>query len=163
MREDGEDHVREGVIAALYHFAFDHLAKKHSWVNLGGNRSFLHDGLLIFKTRLSQTVFESSWKGFALKIAALTPAAKNFLLKTPFIFQADGELNSAVFVDEELSLEKIQRLHKRYLHPGLTRLVIHTFQDEEIFSPATLPPSLAGCITIRRASELVSNRSLRCD
>ena len=161
VREDGEDHVREGVIAALYHFAFEHLAKKHSWVSLGGNRSFLHDGLLIFKTRLSQTLLESSWNGFALKIAALTPAAKNFLLKTPFIFQAGGGLHSAVFVDEELSLEKIRRLHRHYLHPGLTRLVIHTFRDEENFPSATLPSPLAACVTIRRASELLGKGSVR--
>ncbi len=157
VRQDGVDHAREGVVAALYHFAFEYLAPKHPWMSLGSSRAFLHDGVLNFKRKLSQSLDGGNWTGFALKVAALTPGAKNFLLKNPFIFLADGALHAAVFVDEVLSLEKIQRLHKDYFYPGLTRLVLHTFRDEETFAPATLPPPLAGCVTIRRASELISS------
>jgi hypothetical protein len=157
VREDGEDHVRGGILAAMYHFSFQHLfASGVTRLNLGSSRALLRDGVLNFKKKLSQTITGGSWQGFALKIAALTPATKKFLLENPFIFSVGDALHGAVFVADELSVERLQQIDKDFFHPGLIRLVIYTFRDEETFSPATLPPPLAARVSIRRASELVT-------
>lgn len=153
VRQDGEDYIRQGVIAALYHGSFHHLSQQHSWVSLGSSRAFLHDGVLNFKSKFSQSIIGGNWNGFALKITALTPATKDFLRKNPFIFWADDALHAAVFTEEELSPEKIQRLHKEYFHPGLKRVVIHGLREDESISPVTVPPSLAECVVIRRVGE----------
>ena len=156
IREDGEDHVREGILAATYHFSFHHLlACGVTRLNLGSSRALLRNGVLNFKKKMSQTLTGASFQGFALKIAALTPATKKFLLENPFIFCAGDALHGAVFVADELSVARLQQMDKDFFHPGMTQLVIYTFRDEETFSPATLPPPLAGRMVIRRASELI--------
>ncbi len=157
VRADGTDHVREGILAAMYHFSFQHLcARGETRLNLGSSRALLRDGVLNFKRKMSQAITGSSWQGFALKIAALTPATKKFLLENPFIFAVGDQFHGAVFVADALSVERLQQMDKDFFHPGLIRLVIYTFRDEETFSPATLPPPLAGRVAIRRASELVT-------
>jgi hypothetical protein len=157
IREDGVDHVQEGIISALYHFSFEHLITCGvTRLNLGSSRALLRDGVLNFKRKLSQTITGGSWQGFALKIVDFTPGTKKFLLENPFIFTVGDQFHGAVFVADALSLERVQQIDKDCFHPGLTRLVIYTFRDEETFSPASLPPPLAGRVTIRRASELVT-------
>jgi hypothetical protein len=154
VREDGVDHVKDGVLAALYHFSFEHLAARgFKCVNLGSSRAFLHDGVLNFKRKLSQTIAHGSWWGMAFKVSSLTPGTKDFLQKTPFVFLADEQLQGAVFTEDELSLEKIQKLEKDYLHPGLARLIIYSFRPVENMNP--LSPSLAERIEIRPATDLV--------
>ncbi len=156
IREDGTDYVHEGIIAALYHCSFKHLLSLGiTQLNLGSSRALLRDGVLNFKKKMSQTIAGSSWEGFALKIAALTPATKKFLLSNPFIFSEGGQFHGAVFVADALSVERLQQMDKDFFHPGLTQLVIYTFRDEETFSTAALPPPLAGRMVIRRGSELV--------
>ncbi len=153
VRQDGEDYVRQGILPALYSFSFAHLSQRHSWVSLGSSRAFLHDGVLNFKRKFLLAITAGSWNGFALKITALTPATKSFLLKNPFIFQTENALHAAVFTEEKISAETIQRWHKEYFYSGLKHLVIHSFRDDETFSPVALPPALAGCVTIRRLGE----------
>lgn len=154
VREDGVDHVKDGVLAALYHFSFEHLAARgFKCANLGSSRAFLHDGVLNFKRKLSQTIAHGSWQGIAFKVSSLTPATRDFLQKTPFVFLADDQLQGAVFTEDELSLEKIQKLEKDYLHPGLARLTIYSFHPVEKLKP--LLASLVGRVEIRPAEELV--------
>jgi hypothetical protein len=156
VRDGDRQLVREGVLAALYHFSFQHLeARGFTRLHLGSCRAFLHDGVLKYKSRLSQSIIGSSWKGFALKILSDTPATRAFLLNNPFIFESNGALNGAVFVDSALSLETIQRIDKDCFHPGLSRLVIYSFQPGETAKPDNLPPELAGRIVIRPANEVI--------
>ena len=156
VRHDGVDRVKEGALAALYHFSFEHAAAGgNKRLSLGASRAFLNDGALNFKKKLSNTITDTSWEGFALKISKLTPAVKAFLVKNPFIFQRGNEFFAAVFVDEPLSLEGIRKIEKTYFYPGLSRLVIHTFSPDETFQATSLPPEMVGRIKIRPAAEIV--------
>lgn len=159
IRDGDLQHVRDGVIPALYHFPFQYLlAKGVSRIRTGNSRAFLNDGVLRFKRKMSQTITGSSLDGFALKILSYTPATKAFLLNNPFIFASGGILRGAVFTDsnELLSPEKVQQLAKDYLHPGLSGLVIYSFQQGEVASPDNLPSALSGRVVIRPACDLIS-------
>jgi hypothetical protein len=156
VRNDGIDHVKEGIPAALYHYTFKHLSERgFDRVNLGSCRAFFHNGVLNFKRKMSQRLKNAHWDGVALKITSLTPGVKSFLLKNPFIFKADGKLYGAIFAEEKLTLEKIQKIDKDYFHPGLSALVIHSFCADEDFKLSSLPPLLAERIKIRPATEVV--------
>jgi hypothetical protein len=159
VRQDGPDYVHEGVIAALYHFSFAHLfAKGFSRVNMGSSRAFLNDGVLKFKRKLSQSITDCSWPGFALEILSDAPAAKSFLLNNPFIFQSDGVWRGAVFMDSALSAETIRQIDRDYFHPGLSKLVIYSFRPDEMTGADDLPLELAARVEIRSANELFSGQ-----
>jgi hypothetical protein len=157
IRDGNLDYVREGVVAALYHFSIHYLmAKGFLRINIGGSRPFLQNGVLQFKRKMSQTIIGSSWEGFALKILSYTPATKAFLQNNPFIFVSDDVLYGAIFTDFDrpLSQEKIQQLDKDYFHPGLAKLFIYCFNESEATKPDSIPPALAERIVIRSANDL---------
>lgn len=152
VRDDGEDYVGQGVMPALYHFTFEHLlAKGFTRINTGSSRAFLNDGVLKFKKKMAQSLTGGSWQGFALKIGSLTPAVKSFLLQHPFIFEVEDRLHGAVFSDEPLVPETIQRLEKEYFHPGLAKLVIYSFRPETLVLPVS-----AERIEVRSVNDLLA-------
>jgi hypothetical protein len=156
VRDDGVDHIQEGIAPALYHFSFKHLSGRgFARVNLGSCRPFLRDGVLNFKRKMSQSLKHAHWDGIAMKITSLTPGVKSFLLKNPFIFLTEGRMHGAIFVEEKLSLEKIQKIEKDYFHPGLSGLVIYSFCANEDFQVSSLPPPTAARINIRPAAEVI--------
>lgn len=158
VRDDGADYVREGVTSALYHFSFEHLtAKGFSCVRTGGAHAFLRDGLLRYKRKLSQALIEPSWESIALKILSFTPATKAFLQNNPFIHESGGALHAAIFTDSPLSPEAIRKYNKDFFHPGLAKLVIHTFRPDESFRLDGLAPELVERFEIRPAHELLEN------
>ena len=157
VRDGNREYVREGALAAAYHFSFEHLLKKgFTKVNMGWSRPFLKDGVLQFKKRLSQSVTAGRWQGFSLKVSSLTPAVKSFLVNNPFIFLANGRLHGAVFADTLLTLEKIMELDHDFFHPGMVRLCIYHFELNRSLEAACLPPELAARLELRPATELVS-------
>lgn len=149
-------HSPHGITPALYHFAFDYLTTKgFTHVSTGSSRAFLRDGVLKFKRKMSQTIVNASWKGFALKIIAYTPATKTFLQQNPFIFQADGKLCGAVFTEEILTSEMIRKIVHNDFHTGLNKLVFYSFREDALADTGLIPPELASHVEIRSASELL--------
>lgn len=149
--------VQQGVLAAMYVFSFEHLAGKGcTKVNLGGSRPFLQDGVLKFKRKFSQLICAGRWEGFSLKINSLDAVTKTFLLNNPFIFGTSNRLRGAVFTEEILTPELVDRLDHDFYHAGLERLIIYTFRAGEAFTVAGLPPDLAARIEIRSAADLVA-------
>lgn len=155
--------ARGGLIAAMYHFSFQHLlANGFTSVHTGRSRAFLNDGVLRYKRKLSNTITGGFWKsyspGFALKIVSDTAATRSFLQNNPFISEADdGTLHGAVFTDaaRPLPRELIQQLHKDYFYPGLSQLVIYCFQPEPPASPDHVPAALTGNVIIRSAADVI--------
>ncbi len=149
--------VHEGVLAALYIFAFEFLSGQgFKQVNMGGSRPFLRDGALNFKRRRSQRLTGCQWEGSALKILQLTPGVKSFLRQNPFIFRSHGQLHGAIFADAPLTAEKIIELHHNFFHPGFGRLIIWVIDNGDTGALPELPPELAGEVELRFAAELLA-------
>lgn len=159
VRDGDTNLVREGVIAAMYLFAFEFLEKKgFKEVNMGGSRPFLNDGILKFKRRHTQRITHCKWEGFALKILRLTPGVKDFLRQNPFIFRSHGKMHGAVFADAPLTSDAIAELHRQFFHAGLGGLVIWIFHEGNNFEPPTIPSQLSGQVELRSADELIGSR-----
>jgi len=159
VRDANREYVQEGVLAALYLFAFEHVQKAgYQRINMGASRPFLRDGVLRFKRKLSHRIVTSRWGGTSLKIFSLTPATKAFLRDNPFIFRENDQLFGAIFTDAALSVEIVRQLERELYHSGLVRMVIYSLNEGETFSAADLPPELAARVEIRSAREIISGR-----
>jgi len=158
VREGCFKEVQNGVVAALYHFSFQHLQTRgFSSVRTGSSRAFLNDGVLKFKQKLANEIIGSYPAGFALKVLKLDAAARNFLLANPFVIQETDGMRAVVFAETLLTADLLLRWLKRYVHPGLAGLRIYTFFEEEKLTSAQLPPELAAQVQIRPAAELLEH------
>jgi hypothetical protein len=94
---------------------------------------------------------------FGLKIISRTPGTKAFLRNNPFIFERNGSLQSAIFVDGDGSLsgEDIQRIHKEYSYAGLSRLIVYYLQAQR--APLAGPSSTG---TVRSSGNPARNGPL---
>jgi hypothetical protein len=152
IRDGNRQHVEDGAGSAMYHFCLEYLhAQGHQKAYLGWSRTFLRDGVLVFKKRLAQRIVASNNNGFALRIFSHTPGTKAFLHDNPFLFKRGGDLYAAVFVDGEEPLcgEEIERIEKEYFHPGMARLCIYHLPGEQADVTAPVPPPLAGRVEVR--------------
>ena len=72
-----------------------------------------------------------------MKMLSDTPACRAFFCNNPFIFEQHDQLYAAVFVDgnQSLASEEVERMEKEYLHPGLSRLFVHRFDQEHQLMP----------------------------
>jgi hypothetical protein len=127
VRDGDRDYLQRGALAAVYHFCFQYLAKRHfSSVSLGLSRAFLNDGILRYKKKWAQQLVGTAATRIALKLAAETPASKSFLQNNPFIFETMGKLYGAVFLadDAPVTADTAARLKKQYFHDGLSKLIL---------------------------------------
>jgi hypothetical protein len=134
---------QRGALTALYPACFEHLAAKHyDSVNLGLSRAFLDDGVLSFKRKWGQKIVGMVKARIALKVVADTPASEALLRSNPFIFERSERMHAAVFLPPqfELSGAAVERLRKRYLHDGLSKLIL--FTSDEIERRFELPPDV---------------------
>lgn len=149
VREGDRRYLKQGALAALYHFSLEHLAAKgfHS-VSLGLSRAFLNDGVLRYKRKWAQRLTDTTAPKIALRAATDTPASDAFLHNNPFIFETEGKLYGALFLREEdpVTTGTAKRLKRRYFHDGLAKLVLFhprpsaTPQGLEMPADVTLEP-----------------------
>jgi hypothetical protein len=141
------EYRRDGALAATYYFAFQYLeGKGYNSVNLGGSKPFIRDGVLKYKTKLSQRIIGTEPNdGFMLKAVSDTAATRSFFCSDPFIFESHGQLNGAIFVDTEKLLcpEEFKRMDKDYFLPGLSKLFIYHFQANDMAKKNRIPPELS--------------------
>jgi len=127
VRDGDRRHLKQGALAAVYYFSFQHLAEqKFASVNLGLSRTFLNSGVLRYKRKWGQKLFDTSNARIAVKVTTDTPASRSFLRSHPFIFERSGKLYGAVFLPDEapVTANEAARLKKRYLHAGLSKLIL---------------------------------------
>jgi hypothetical protein len=156
IRDGSRQYVEDGAGAALYHFCLQHLHEQgHKKAFLGWSRTFLRDGVLIFKKRLAQRIVGSNDDGFALTVVSYTPAATAFLQNNPFLFKRGGDLCGAVFVagDQPLCAENIEQIHKDHFHPGMSRLFVYRLPGECPLPADTVSPEFARSIELCLAAE----------
>jgi hypothetical protein len=154
IRDGNHEHVKNGASCALYHFAFQYLEEKgFRKAIVGWSKPLLHNGILRFKRKWSQTITGSRTWGFGLSVLAHTAAVKSFLCNNPFIFKQHNALHAAVFFDSDHfpSPEQIAQLDKDYFHAGLSRLVIYCWKPEYAAMRSAIPPELADHVEMRLA------------
>ena len=144
IKDGNTDFVKDGAIDVLYYFAFIHLQKMGcKYVNLGGSRGFLNDGLFQYKKRWDPKIMDSTEKGFMLGVRSITNGVKGFLLNNPFIFKEQQELKEALFIDgEQISQKEIQDMYKTFFIFGISELCFYSLSDRAI-NRQVIPPELS--------------------
>lgn len=156
IRDGSRQYVEDGAGAALYHFCLQYLHEQgHKKAFLGWSRTFLRDGVLIFKKRLAQRIVSSNDDGFALKIVSYTPAVTAFLCNNPFLFKRGRNLCGAVFVagDQSLCAKDIEQIHNEHFHPGMSRLFIHRLPGERLLPADPVSPEFARSVELCAVTE----------
>jgi hypothetical protein len=152
VKDGNPDYVRDGALTALYYFMICFAQEAgYKWINFGGSRAFLNDGVLQHKKKWEMKISGKSDVYFRMQITSVSDSVKSFLWNNPFIFKDNGQLNSAVFWADKQPLNEnsMQDLCKRYSFPGISKLILYTFttdgyarwQDVSLKSTADKMPS----------------------
>lgn len=108
VRNGDREDARQGTLAALYLYAFEHLRERGcSHVLLGGVRPFLIDGVLRYKRKWGAHLIpgddgDPHW--LMVVVGTATEAVRDFLCASPLLGEDEQGLIGAVFHDPE-SLE----------------------------------------------------------
>ncbi len=157
VRDGNRQFVREGAIGARYHFTFRHLEEKgFSKVALGRSRAFLDNGVLRYKKKLGIRLVGPTEGYFYLRVPRDSEASRALLKDNPLIFESDGSLYGAVFLETEghpLSGEDLRRLRREYLYEGLSRIRIVTLDSSGQTAPVS--PELADEMSMSSAREVL--------
>ena len=155
-------YINDGAMAALYNFSYIYMVEKgFKKVNLGLSRPFLRDGVLRYKRKWSLRISGSYFNGFALKVLSDSSATRCFLQNNPFIFENNGVLYGAIFVDnkEPLSSEDIKLIEKDLFIPGLSKLLIYCFEKGDMTRQDIVPPEFSAYIELRSAEDIFKEHS----
>lgn len=157
IRDSNPEYIKSGAVRALFYFSLLHLKDKgFKHVNFGTSRAFTRDGVLRYKKKWLQKIVGTSANWFALKLLSRSEAVNCFLQQNPFIFDSNGALNCAVFVDGDftLTLEYIKKIDKQYFYPGLAKLIIYRLGHGDTVGQDNVPPELSNRIVIRSAGDM---------
>lgn len=146
VRDGDLKYMRCGATGALYFFSMIYLqGKGFSKYELGGSRAFLHDGVLQYKKKWGQGIIGMTSEIFALKVVGDSAATRSFLSSNPFIFEQDGALNGAVFIDsdDKLDLKEFENMQREFFYPGLSKLYVCFLEGEKAAAPSGLPKELS--------------------
>jgi hypothetical protein len=125
--------VKAGAAAALYYFGLTYLKDRgFQYVNLGGSRAFLNDGVLQFKKKWGIQLILHQPNIFILQPLQATAGVRGFLHNNPIIYQKDGELNGAIFLSDysRITGKTFKNFQKKYSFNGLKELNYFTLKDE---------------------------------
>lgn len=125
---------KRGIMAALYYYSIQHARQLGlAEVNFRAARSSLHDGLLRYKRKWGNALFDNPNSYFDLLIRwkSVNGVVKDFFSHTGLIFRDGGRL-SAIHADESQSRRSlwIEGLHRLYL---LTESGRQPMIDEGVF------------------------------
>jgi hypothetical protein len=155
---DGDKlYVREGAMGATYLYSLQYLGEKGcDKCGMGLSKAFLRDGVLLYKRKWGQRLVNTHPEQFGLKVLKDNEGARAFLANNPFIFEHEGGLDGAVFVDTEqqLSPESLDRIFQDYFHPGLSKLVVYT-PGTVCEQTDVVPAELSDRIVLRKAEEVL--------
>ncbi len=159
VREASEQFVADGAISAIYHFAGQYLQSKglHR-LGLGLSRAFLRDGVLRYKKKLGMRLVGAAREYFAFHVPQDTPAARTLLKNTPWIFEENGSLYGAVFVENgqtPLTEQDFRRLHRDFFLEGMAQVLVVPLDSQ--IPPAAPPDELAGRMAVPRAAQVLGS------
>ena len=109
---------KRGIMAALYYYSIQHARQVgFAEVNFRAARPSLHDGLLRYKRKWGNALFDNpnSYYDLLVRWNSVNDVVKNFFSHTGLIFRDEGRL-SAIHADESQSLRSlwIEGLHRLY-------------------------------------------------
>lgn len=157
VKDANMDYVRERTIGALYYFSVQHAAERgFTMFDFGGSRAFLKDGVLQYKKRYNQRIYDRKEKGFMIKMLSETVGLQGFFLNNPFIYADETGLNGAIFVTSGQSLTKkaFAKIYKDYYMPGLSKLVIYQFGSVNAETQEIIHPEYSDKIIVRSAEDI---------
>lgn len=117
---DGKKNIlKTGVITAANYLSLLHLREKgFKKVCLGLSRSFLDDGVLVYKQKWKPTLIDASPESFVFRVSRLTSASRSFFRASSFIAKQNGQLQFAFFGtnDDDVRMHRadLQRLSSIY-------------------------------------------------
>lgn len=122
---------KRGIMAALYYYSIAYARQlKCAEVDFRGVRPSLHDGLLRYKRKWGNTLYDKTDTYYDLLVRwnVVNGVVKDFLSHTGLIFREEGRL-SAIHADESQSRQSlwIEGLHQLYL---LTEAGCQPMMDE---------------------------------
>lgn len=133
VKDAETNYVKIGALGALYYFTLQYLKDKgFQKVDLGLSRPFLTDPVLTYKKRWGIKIADSSQEYFLIKQLKETDAAKAFLVTNPFIYIDKRQLNCAVFINENTSIDQnmLEDIPKHYNYDGIDKINIFSFGRE---------------------------------
>jgi len=123
-----------GAISAIYIFASEYLAKKGcEKISFGLVRSFLNDGLLLYKKKWNTALSVSGKRGFIFKPCIVSPEIEDFFINNPFIYMKKNKLFGAVFINtnKDYLQEDYQKLKKQHYVKGMSDVNIFSIDKRD--------------------------------
>jgi len=134
IKDANPEYVKMGAMGAFYYYSFQYLKDKgFKKAGVGGSRPFLNDGVLNYKRKWGLKITEQFEGLFLLKPLKMTGGAKTFLVNNPFMYSDKGKFNSAVFLNEAISIDEAikEDISKKYGCLGLSKIDIFCLNNEE--------------------------------
>lgn len=148
--------VRQGVIGALYHFCFQHLAQRNlARVDVGASRAFLCNGVLQYKKKMGMRIVGTARGYYYLQVLADTRTAHTFLRENPLIIERDGSLSGVVFISADTGSfceRDFLRLDRQFFVEGLSHLFVVRLDDS--VPVAAVPSEFGARIAVCHVSDI---------
>jgi hypothetical protein len=140
IKDSNLDYVRNGAMAALYHYSIQYLREKGcKKVDLGGSRPFLRDGVLTYKRKWGLKLTSKSEDTFVIKLLKQTGGSKGFLVNNPFIFNDGRKFIEAIFVDSMANNNGfLDKILDKYYYEGLSGINVYSLEDQDTIQPLTV-------------------------
>lgn len=126
LRNGAREYRAFGAMTAIFQFArAEAVARQLDRVICGRSRAFLHDGVLRFKKKLGQRIFEADASGFAITPLRFDPALCSFLVGTPCIHRSAKTLHPVLFRPDMDKGQMTDVVTERKIcrHNGLSALI----------------------------------------
>lgn len=136
IRDAKTEYLRMGVIGGLYFYALNAVRKKgYRFINIGGTRPILTDGLTNYKLSMNAEIVPRAPKlKFCLWVSwpQDSPRLRDFLVRNPFVhFPRGHRPHRALFLDAD-SLKDRGDFEKAYWGshcPGVTQTDVYVYGD----------------------------------
>jgi hypothetical protein len=121
--------VKRGGIAALYLFIIKHAKELgFRFVDFGGSRPSLNDGLLRYKRKWKMKIVEKEYvyHDFLVYWNRLSDPVLSFLSSSPLIFRDKNGLSAIKTVesDEPITQAELEKINRAIAIPGLNRMCL---------------------------------------
>ena len=130
IRDSSKVYRRMGAVGATYHFPAQYLAGRgYREMDLGRSRSFLHDGVFLYKSKWNHRLCGFDRDGMVARVLTITEALAGFLTNQAFVSVSNGQLHANVFVDASSDPgvdipEVIETLNPERNIPGVSTFII---------------------------------------
>ncbi|MFO0793911.1 MAG: hypothetical protein U0586_07590 [Candidatus Brocadiaceae bacterium] len=129
VKDGNFDLVKQGAVFALYYYTILWAKEKgYTKLDFGHCRSFLNDGIFLFKKRLGMRVQRSPRKHriLYLSVKSINPYLEQFFANNPLVHEDQGVLKGLLFVqkDDPSIKEAVETSSRKYSIPGLAGFTV---------------------------------------